>query len=53
MKEIIGTYLGHGGLIVGFGNPFDGLCFCVESTALVFVKPTLVRDDYHLDLGVR
>ncbi len=52
MKERIGAYLGHGGLIVGFSNTLDGLRFYVESTAFVFVEPTLVRDDYHLDLTV-
>ncbi len=48
----MGTYLGHGGLIVGFSNPLDGLRFCVKSTALVFVEQTPVRDDYQLDLAV-
>ncbi len=48
----MGTYLGQRGLIVELSNPLDGLRFCVESTALVFVEQTPVRDDYQLDLAV-
>ncbi len=37
---------------MGFSNPLDGLRFCIESTALVFVEQTPVRDDHQLDLAV-